>query len=67
MTSPCLEQAYVENAVAELESPCRELWRPTRDDQMAAIEILLASSIPTELRTALREREFELATRRAAA
>lgn len=67
MTSLCPEQAYVENAVAALEAPCRELWRPTRDDQMAAIEILLASSIPTELRTALREREFELATRRAAA
>lgn len=44
--------------------PDRELWRPSRDEQMAALEILLASSIPTELRTLLREREFELATRK---
>ena len=66
MNMRCPELAYVENAVAALETPSREIWRPTRDDQMAAIEILLASSIPTELRTALREREFELATRRAA-
>jgi hypothetical protein len=41
-------------------------WRPDRDEQMAAIEILLASKISTELRHALRERELELATRRAA-
>jgi len=41
----------------------RELWQPDRDEQMAAIEVLLASSIPTELRNALREREFQLATR----
>jgi hypothetical protein len=52
--------------MSQMQREARELWRPTRDDQMAAIEILLASSIPTELRTALREREFELATRRAA-
>lgn len=45
----------------------RELWRPTRDEQMAAIEILLASSISQDLRRALREREYELATRRNAA
>lgn len=43
----------------------RELWRPNRNEQMAAIEILLASSIPTELRQILREREFALATRSA--
>ena len=52
--------------MSQMQREARELWRPTRDDQMAAIEILLASSIPTELRTALRERELELATRRAA-
>jgi hypothetical protein len=42
----------------------RQLWRPDRNEQMAAIEVLLASSIPTELRRALREREYELATRK---
>lgn len=42
----------------------RPLWRPDRNEQVAAIEILLASSIPTELRRALREREIELATRK---
>lgn len=42
----------------------RPLWRPDRNEQMAAIEILLASSIPNELRRALREREYELATRK---
>lgn len=45
----------------------RDLWRPDRNEQMAAIEILLASSIPTELRRLLREREFALATRKDAA
>lgn len=43
----------------------RELWQPDRHEQMAAIETLLASSIPPELRTALREREYQLATRTA--
>ena len=47
--------------------PRRELWQPDRFEQMAAIEILLASSIPTELRRLLREREFALATRKDAA
>jgi len=41
----------------------RELWQPDRAEQMAAIETLLASSIPPELRSALREREYQLATR----
>lgn len=49
------------------EALVRELWRPDRNEQMRAIEILLASSIPQELRLALREREFELATRKDAA
>lgn len=46
----------------------RELWRPSRDEQMAALVILLASSIPSELRSMLREREQQLASeqRRAA-
>ncbi|MEQ1938594.1 hypothetical protein ABMA46_10090 [Mesorhizobium sp. CN5-321] len=52
--------------MSQMQREARELWRPTRDDQMAAIEILLASSIPTELRTALRERELTLSIRRAA-
>jgi hypothetical protein len=52
--------------MSQMQRDARELWRPTRDDQMAAIEILLASSIPTELRTALREREITLSIRRAA-
>jgi hypothetical protein len=51
------EQAYVG----------RELWRPSRDEQMAAIEILLASSIPQELRRELRQREIELSQVRNAA
>ncbi|TGT76746.1 hypothetical protein [Mesorhizobium sp. M2E.F.Ca.ET.166.01.1.1] len=35
------------NAATKLfDSSERELWRPDRNDQMAAIEILLASSIP---------------------
>lgn len=67
VTAPCPEQDYVENAVAALESQPRELWRPDRNEQIAAIEILLASSIPAELRLMLREREYELATRREAA
>lgn len=66
MSAPCPERSYVENAVAALEVPPRELWRPSRAEQMAAVEILLASSISQELRSALREREIELATRRAA-
>lgn len=45
----------------------RELWRPDRNEQLAAIEILLACSIPAELRFLLREREQELATNRRAA
>lgn len=45
-------------------TPTRELWRPSRDEQAAAIEVLLASSISNELRQALRERECELANRK---
>lgn len=45
----------------------RELWQPDRDQQMAAIETLLSSPIPAELRRALREREIQLATRKDAA
>lgn len=46
------------------DAPERELWKPSRDEQMAAVEILLASSIPTELRETVRRFEQELATRR---
>jgi len=49
---------------AEAEKCARELWQPDRDEQLTAIEILLASSIPAELRSMLREREHQLATRR---
>lgn len=42
----------------------RELWKPSRLEQMAAVEILLASSIPTELRETVRRFEQELATRK---
>lgn len=60
------ERAHIEAAVACLEAPApRELWRPHRAEQMAAIEILLASSISHELRTALRQREIELSRRAA--
>lgn len=45
----------------------RELWQPDRHEQLAAIEILLAASLPPELRRALREREIQLATRKDAA
>lgn len=44
----------------------RELWQPDRDEQMAALEILLASPIPAELRRLLRQRVIELSTRKAA-
>ena len=53
MTSDTLHTARA--AVALDDETRRELWQPSRDDQMAAIETLLASSIPSELRTALRE------------
>ena len=59
--------AMYQQATALAEVPSRELWQPDRHEQMAAIEILLASSIPTELRRLLREREFALATRKDAA
>lgn len=50
------ERAHTARAVAALGDrvamvePSRELWRPDRHEQMAAIEILLASSIDLELR-----------------
>jgi hypothetical protein len=42
----------------------RPLYRPSYSEQVAALEILLASSIPMDLRRALREREQELAQRK---
>jgi hypothetical protein len=60
------EATYIANAVAALEAPTRELWRPTREDQRAALEIMLASELSHELRRLLREMEQNLATRRAA-
>lgn len=39
----------------------RLLWRPDRAEQRAAIETLLASDIPAELRLHLKDREKELA------
>jgi len=47
----------------EQEAPRREMWQPDRDEQLAAIEILLASTIPSDLRSMLRERELHLARR----
>jgi len=64
------ESDHIASAVAALGDrhavKPRELWQPDRNEQMAAIETLLASSIPKELRDTLREREQELATGRAA-
>ncbi|HEU4986828.1 MAG TPA: hypothetical protein VFT89_07165 [Rhizobiaceae bacterium] len=62
------ERQHISRAVACLDDKyaARELWRPDRAEQMAAIEILLASSIPVELRRALREREIELTRKDAA-
>ncbi|MEO3387357.1 hypothetical protein [Mesorhizobium sp. CAU 1741] len=57
------DRLYLEQAVAALEHQPRPMWRPDRDEQAAAIEILLASEISTDLRRALREREAELARR----
>lgn len=41
----------------------RPLWQPDEQAQLWAIETLLASSIPSELRKAMREREAEMARR----
>lgn len=66
------ERAHTARAVAALGDrvamvePSRELWQPDRHEQLAAIEILLASSIDLELRSMLRRREQDLATRRVA-
>lgn len=60
------ERTYIATAVAALEEQSHPTWHPDRDEQLGAIEILLASKISTELRRALREREVELVTRRAA-
>lgn len=50
-------------SVSPRQEDSRELWQPDRNEQMAAVEILLASPIPYELRLLLRERETELARR----
>ena len=52
------------NAVAMNAEQERPMWRPSRDEQMAALEILLASPLNSELRRLLRQREYELATRK---
>ncbi|MBB6353529.1 hypothetical protein GGR00_001297 [Aminobacter aganoensis] len=48
---------------ASLEPTERELWRPSKHDQLHALEILFASDISSELRSVLMDRERELATR----
>lgn len=48
---------------AELAPVERELWRPTRAEEKHALEILFRSDISHELRSVLRDRERELATR----
>jgi hypothetical protein len=67
MTTSDHHTAMLDAALKLAENADRELWQPDRNEQMAAIEILLASSIPTDLRQLLREREFALATRKDAA
>lgn len=52
------------NTVAMNAEQERPMWRPSRDEQMAALEILLASPLNSELRRLLRQREYELATRK---
>lgn len=47
------------NAAEALEQ--REIYRPDRAEQRAAIETLLAADIPAELRLHLKDREKELA------
>lgn len=54
----------VSASLQEPEAVLRELWKPSRLEQMAAVEILLASSIPTPLREMVRRFEQELATRK---
>lgn len=49
---------------ASLEPVGRELWRPSKHDQLHALEILFASDISHELRCCLRDRERELASRK---
>ncbi|GHC79612.1 hypothetical protein GCM10010136_32320 [Limoniibacter endophyticus] len=62
------ERDYLAGAVSALESPsCLQAFRPDRDEQMAAIEILLSSRLPAELRCQLREFEQSLVLRKDAA
>lgn len=46
--------------VRALAAPPRSLWQPETDEQIAAIETLLGSDIPAELRTVLHRRHEEL-------
>lgn len=54
---------FVRGASLHAETPSRELWRPSKHDQLQALETLFASDISQELRSVLRDRERELVTR----
>jgi len=41
----------------------RELWQPDRHEQLAAVEILLASPLPRETRVVIRELEQQIVRR----
>lgn len=41
----------------------RELWQPDRNEQLAAVEILLASPLPYEARLVIRELEQKIVRR----
>lgn len=62
MNSAC-EREHLARSVMSLEAPSRKLWQPDRNSQIAAMEILLASPLPHELRSHLRDR-FETLTER---
>ena len=40
-----------------LQEQTRELWRPNRNEQLAAVEVLLASPLPYEARLVIRDLE----------
>lgn len=61
-----MNQAHFLDENAALTDPFRrELWQPDRHEQLAAIEVLLASTLPSDLRSMLRERELMLSRRTA--
>lgn len=65
-----IEHAYVADAAAALNdptpAPSRELWQPDPEEQRLAVETLLSSPIPREVRVHLRDFHAQLCSRRAA-